>query len=77
MLQQNPERESVRDQWEWHDESRNEIDSPQLSRQQLGVIGRCAYVQTKMPASYVTLRLLSAFIPQDQNAKAGRPLRVG
>jgi hypothetical protein len=39
MLQENPERESVRDQQQGHDESRNEVGGSQLPRQDPGVIG--------------------------------------
>ena len=36
--QQNPERESVRDQQQWYEHSRNEIGGAQLSRVQPGII---------------------------------------
>ena len=39
MSQQNPETESVRDQQEGHDESRNEIGRTKLARREPGVIG--------------------------------------
>ena len=39
MLQKNPENESVRDQQQRHDQSRNEVCGSQLPRQQPGVIG--------------------------------------
>jgi hypothetical protein len=38
MLQENPESESVRDQQQGHDESRNEVGGSQVPRQESGVI---------------------------------------
>jgi hypothetical protein len=39
MLQKNPESESVRDQQQGHDKSRNEVGGSQLPRHEPGVIG--------------------------------------
>ena len=39
MSQKNPESESVRDQQQGHDESRNEVGGCQLPRHDAGVIG--------------------------------------
>jgi hypothetical protein len=39
MLQKNPEGQSMRDQQQRHTESRNEVGSTQLARQEPGIIG--------------------------------------
>jgi hypothetical protein len=43
--QQNPEHESVRDQQQWHEHSRNEISGAQLPRVQPGIIRLVESVQ--------------------------------
>ena len=43
--QQNPEHESVRDQQQWHEHSRNEIGGTQLPRVQPGTIRLVESVQ--------------------------------